>query len=177
MSIEIKINNSIIDFPTSAQSPNWAPALIEFAQNTADALDGISGEFDISPLVVDIVNTGVETAITSPSGAKLSFSTNDVRAAFIRYSIYRKDSTGYSHAETGLLSIVYNPDGTGGSKWETQREFTGNKTPEGSAGGATSGVLFRVDDSGQVYYTAVPIFSDAQYFGKLSVAAQALAQI
>ena len=176
MSIEITVNNTVIDFPASAQSPNWAPALIEFAQNTAEALDGISGEFDISPQVIDILNDGAEHGVASPSKS-LSFSTSSVRAAVIRYSVYRKDSTGYRHAETGLLSIVYNPDGTAGSKWETQREFTGNKTPEGSAGSATSGVLFRVDDSGQVYYTAVPIFSDAQYLGKLSFAAQALAQV
>lgn len=174
MSIEITVNNTVIDFPSSAQSPNWAPALIEFAQNTADALDGIAGEFDISPQVIDILNDGAEHEVASASKS-LSFSTTSVRAAFIRYSVYRANTPGYNHAETGLLSIVYNPSGSVGSKWEIQREFTGNQTPEGTAGAATSGVLFRIDDSGQVYYTAVSVTSTG-YAGKLSFAAQALAQ-
>jgi len=70
------------------------------------------------------------------------------------------------------MTVVYN---TAASSWEMQRDFTGNVTPVGGSGSTTSGITFRIDNSGQVYYTADTITS-AGYTGKLSFAAQALLQ-
>lgn len=176
MSVQINISGTIIEFPSSAQSPNWAPALIEFAQTVESALSGIVGPYDISPQVIDIVNTGLETAIQNAS-VSLSFPTSTVRAANIRYSVYRSNSVPYTHSETGLLTVVYNANAAIGYKWQIQRDFVGNITPEGTSGNGltTAGINFRIDDNGQLYYTAVSINSTG-YTGKLSFAAQALTQ-
>lgn len=173
MSIQIIINQTPIDFPSSAQSPNWAPALIEFAQNVESALSGIVGPYDISPQVIDIENDGAEHAIqVAGGGTSLSFPTSTVRAANIRYSVYRNNTALNSHAETGVLSIVYN---TQSDTWEMQREFVGNVTPVGTSGSTSSGITFRIDNNGQVYYTASTLSSPG-YTGKLSFAAQTLLQ-
>lgn len=175
MSIQIIVNNTPIDFPSSAQSPNWAPALIEFAQNVATALSGIVGPYDVAPQVVDIENDGAEHAIQTPS-VSLAFPTSIVRSANIRYSVYRNNTANESHAETGIISVVYN---TQTVSWEMQRELVGNVTPEGtygisnSSGTCISGILFRIDSNGQVLYKADTI-SPTGYTGKLSFAAQAL---
>ena len=181
MSIQIVINNTPIDFPSSAQSPNWAPALVEFAQNVATALSGIVGPYDVAPQVVDIENDGAEHAIQTPS-VSLAFPTSTVRSANIRYSIQRSFTGAIPatqvHSETGLLSVVYN---SSLGSWELQHEFVGNITPVGTYGNAnpsgtcTSGVLFRIDNNGQVYYKAATLTSSG-YTGKLSFAAQALLQ-
>jgi len=175
MSITIIVNSTPIDFPSSAQSPNWAPALIEFAQNTADALNGIVGPNDIPPQVMDILNNDNEQTVQTASRS-LAFPTDSVRAANIRYSVYRNSTTG-NHTETGLLTVVYNPNAGFNEKWEIQRDFIGNLTPEGSSGdGLTiSGINFRINDDGQVYYT-VKALTGTNYTGKLSFAAQALSQ-
>jgi hypothetical protein len=173
MSVQINISGTIIDFPSSAQSPNWAPALIEFAQTVAASLSGIVGPYDIAPQVLDIENDGDEHAVLTPS-VSLAFPTSVVRAANIRYSVYRNNTASDDHAETGLLSVVYN---TSTGTWELQREFIGNVTPQGTSGSGltTSGINFRIDNNGQIYYTAHAINSTG-YSGKLSFAAQALLQ-
>lgn len=184
MSIQINIGGTIIDFPSSAQSPNWAPALIEFAQVVEASLSGIVGPYDVAPQVIDIINDGAEHLIEVPGGgASLSFSTADVRSANIRYSIYRNTNViAERHAETGIISVVYN---TGSGKWEMQQDFVGNVTPEGTYGNqnaqnnptgtVTNGVRFRIADTGQMYYKAATLSSPG-YVGKLSFAAQALLQ-
>jgi hypothetical protein len=177
MSVQINISGTIIDFPSSAQSPNWAPALIEFAQTVAASLGGIVGPYDIAPQVVDILNDNAEHEIQTP-GVSLSFPTSTVRSATIRYSVYRNNNDTQTHAESGLLVVVYN---TESGDWEIQRDFTGNVTPEGTygnlnpAGTCTSGILFRIDSNGQMYYKAGTLNLPG-YTGKLSFAAQALLQ-
>lgn len=171
MSIQINIGGTIIDFPSSAQSPNWAPALIEFAQVVEASLSGIVGPYDIPPQVMDILNDGAEHPVQTPA-ASLAFPTATVRSANIRYSVYRNNDANETHAESGTMTVVYN---TESASWEMQRDFTGNVTPVGSAGATTSGITFRVDSSGQVYYSA-DILTSPGYVGKLSFAAQALLQ-
>lgn len=172
MSITIIVNSTPIDFPSSAQSPNWAPALIEFAQNTAAALNGIVGPYDIAPQVMDILNDGAEHAVQTPA-ASLAFPTATVRAANIRYSVYRTNTAAETHAESGMMTVVYN---TASASWEMQRDFAGNVTPVGGyPNPTTGGITFRIDSSGQVYYSA-DILSSPGYTGKLSFAAQALLQ-
>lgn len=232
MSIQININNTIIDFPSSAQSPNWAPALVEFAQNVEAALNAVGGPYDISPQVISILNDGNEHKVQTPS-TPLAFSTAAVRSASIRYSLYRKSdnvttnittiigqktatatsvddlfigakvvSTNVSgtitnivgttitldteatasgtvsgtfslnHSEAGTMVVVYN---TATSTWEMQRDFIGNVTPIGGQNSTTNGITFRIDSSGQVYYTADKM-ATAGYVGTLSFAAQALTQ-
>jgi len=177
MSVQIIVNNTVIDFPSSAQSPNWAPALVEFAQVVEASLSGIVGPYDVAPQVMDIANDGAEHTVQTPA-ASLSFPTATVRSATIRYSVYRTNTANQTHAEAGMMTVVYN---TKNLSWEMERDFTGNGTgglditPVGGAGATTSGITFRIDSTGQIYYTAATLSSPG-YVGKLSFAAQALLQ-
>jgi len=166
MSVQITIKNTPIDFPSSAQSPNWAPAIIEFAQVAADAINEAVGQANISPQVIDIINDNTTHDITTPSGVSLSFSNSLVRTANVQYSIYRNNSLNQLHVESGSITVVYN-----GTSWILQRDYTGTIFQEG--------INITIDSSGQMQYT-IPSGSQytvtTGYVGKFSFAAQALSQ-
>lgn len=115
MSVTITIKGTPIDFPSTGESPNWAPAVIEFAQAVEDAISSAVGPYDIPPQVFPLANnTNTGLDITN-----LSFPTSVVRAAFINYSIIRSGSSIKS--EVGTIFAVYN-----GSVWTLTREYTGD---------------------------------------------------
>lgn len=161
MSVQINIQGTIIEFPSSGQSPNWAPAVIEFAQAVELALSASVGPYDVSPQVIDIVNTGVATPITA-----LSFPSSVVRSVNVRYAIYRKTDTPSSQqVEAGNLTIVFD---SATSTWSIERDFTGNMD--------VIPVSFAVNQvTNTIEYTATPL-AGTNYTGKLSFAAQALLQ-
>lgn len=131
----IIITGTPIDFPNSAAAPNWAPAVIQFAELVAAALSEIVGTYDVIPqrFVIDTAPNGSDVPITN-----LSFSTTNVRGAFIQYSVYRNTSA-ITVSETGNLMIVYNPTNGTGEKWEITRDFVGD-----------ADVTFDIDDTGQI---------------------------
>ena len=49
MSTTIVIQGTVIEFPTSGESPNWAPAIVEFAEAVEAALQSVLGDFDVFP--------------------------------------------------------------------------------------------------------------------------------
>jgi hypothetical protein len=165
MSIQITIAGNVIDFPSSAQSPNWAPALIEFAQSVETALSGVVGPYDIAPTTINIVNTGIKTNILT-----LAFPTNVVRSVVVKYGFLRKtDSPSDLQYESGTLTLTSSEN-----NWEIQREFVGNTNPiESLSGTITSGLMFYIDSSGQLSYDAA-ILAGTNYQGKLTFSAQAL---
>lgn len=156
----IIIQGTPIDFPDSDQSPNWAPAVIQFAQAVEAALSIAIGTFDISPQVmnIDASNPGTNVNIHN-----LSFSTTQVRGAFIRYTVYRNTSTTTA-VEGGTIEIVYNPAGPVNNKWEISRVRTGNAF-----------IDFTVTDVGQVQFTTATL-SGINHVGRLSYEANALEQ-
>lgn len=157
----IIIRGTPIDFPDSGSSEDWSPAVIEFAQAVADALTSAVGTFDVPPQVqiIDASNPGTNVDIAS-----LNFPTSNVRAAFIRYTVFRAtDST--SVYEAGDLIIVYSPDNPVSSKWEITR---GNITGDGQ-------ITFTVTDTGQVQFSTTAI-SGLNHTGRLSFEARALEQ-
>ena len=89
MSVTITINGTPIEFPSTGESPNWAPALIEFSQAVEGAFERVGNDTDIAATVIDIpltLATGTPTIIEG-----LSFPTTKVRAAAITYSVIRQD--------------------------------------------------------------------------------------
>lgn len=156
----ITIGSTIIDFPNSGTSPNWASAVDAFAVAVEGALSGLVGPFDVPPqvLVIDSYNPG--TNINIPS---LSFSTSVVRGAFIRYTVYRSTSLTNAY-EIGELRIVYNPTGPTNNKWEVGRQFVGDGE-----------ITFTVTDVGQVQFTTTAL-SGINHTGQLTFTAQALLQ-
>ena len=155
MSQTIVIQGTPISFPTSGEPENWSQPVVDFAVAVQNALEGIVGPADVSPqvFVIDAYNPG--TNINIPN---LSFSTTTVRAAFIKYAIYRSTSSTSAY-EAGTLTIVYN---TAGGFWDMEQTFAGN--------GQFS---FSVTNTGQVQMTTNTL-AGVSHAGKLSFSATAL---
>lgn len=155
----ITIQGTLIDFPDSAQSPNWAEPIIQFAQAVEQALSSVAGPFDVPPQIF-VMTANVNTNIALPS---LAFPTSTVRAAFIRYAVFRNTTGGGAStvAEAGNMVVVYNPDSIG-AKWEITRDYVGNAE-----------VTFTITDDGQVKFSSTSI-TGSSHTGQITYTAQAL---
>lgn len=160
----INIQGTVIDFPDSAASPNWAPAVDQFAKSVEGALNSIVGPFDVAPqaLIIDAHNPGTNIPI-----AALSFPIAEVRSAFIRYAVYRTTTTDLA-GEAGELSIFYNPDGPTGNKWELSQIVNSGISGNGR-------ITFNITDVGQVQFSTTAL-SGSNHSGKLTFVAQAILQ-
>lgn len=159
MSISINIGGTIINFPSSGQSPNWSEAVIEFAQAVESALQGIVGPFDIAPQIYTMtsnVNTDIDVS-------NLAFPTSQVRGAFIRYSVFRTTTTN-TVSESGNLIVTYNPDAATNEKWAITRDFVGD-----------ADITFSITDVGQVTFSTTSL-AGASHTGAITYTAQALLQ-
>ena len=85
-----------------------------------------------------------------------------MRAAFIRYTVYRSTSVT-SGVESGTLYIVYNPEGSIGSKWEISRETVG----------AGASITFSVSDTGQIKFSTEAL-AGTNHSGLITFVAQSL---
>lgn len=155
----INIQGTIIEFPDSAQSPNWADPVIQFAEAVAAALASVAGPFDVSPQIYLMVSN-VNTNVALPN---LAFPTSNVRGARITYTVFRTTSTN-TVAEEGNIDIVYNPDGPFGNKWEISREKTGDAL-----------VTFSITDTGIVQFTSA-LLPGLNHQGNIGYTAKALLQ-
>lgn len=159
----ITISGTPIDFPDVAESPDWAEAVIDFAQAVEDALSGVAGAYDVSPQVmnIDAYNTaGVGADVTN-----LSFSTTAVRAVIINIAVYRNTATT-TVSEISVIHAVYNASNSIGQKWEITREVTGDGK-----------VTFAMSDTGQLSFViraSDGALTGASYNGLLSYSAKAL---
>lgn len=156
----ITIQGTPIDFPNSATAPNWAPAVIQFAEAVADALTSVVGTYDVSPrsLNIDVTPNGAPTDLPT-----LSFPTTQIRGAFIRYTVYR-NTTAITVSETGEMLINYNPANGIGEKWQVSRDAVGDAS-----------VDFSVTDTGQVQFT-LSALAGTNHTGTISYTSQALQQ-
>lgn len=157
----IVIAGTVIDFPNSSASPNWSPALIQFAEAVEQALSGIVGTYDISPRTFALDAVPNATATDVPS---LAFPTSEVRGAFVQYTVYRTTDSANA-AETGTLSLIYNPNMGTGLKWEMTRQCVGNGQ-----------VVFTCLDTGQVQVTLTAL-SGTGHSGRLNYTAKAIQQV
>lgn len=152
MSVTITIKGTPIDFPSSGESPNWSPAVIQFAQAVEEALLTAVGPDDVPAQVFTLTSGGPAQTITN-----LSFSTATVRAAYIKYSIILIGTSTTS--EAGNIIALYN-----GSSWNiNSRDYVGE-----------ANCTFSITSLGQV---TIQVPSVAGFVsGKLSFSAQALQQ-
>lgn len=121
MSTKITIGSTVITFPTSGTDANWAEAVDEFALAVETQLAGLSSTYDVSPTVIPIADNSTTPLLAA------TFSTASVRSFVLTYSIYRT-STAQTIVESGTFSAVNNS-----GLWTVQREFFGNKQPDGSS--------------------------------------------
>lgn len=157
---DITIQGTLIEFPDSGTDPNWAPAVIQFAEAVEAALSGVVGTYDVAPRSMIIDATPTATATDIPS---LSFSTSQIRGAFINYTVYRT-TTDTTVSEAGTLQLVYNDSSGSGLKWEISREAVGDASVE-----------FTVEDTGQVQVTLTAL-SGSDHTGQLNYSAAAMQQ-
>lgn len=159
MSVEITIQGTPVTFPTSGSSPDWAPALVQFAQLVEAALAGVAGSFDVAPQAQTIDAQNPDTAEI----ASLSFPTSDVRAAFIPYAVYR-DTATQTVTEGGELFIVYNETGPTNNKWSISQRRTGDAS-----------ITFSISDVGQVSFTTTEV-TGGTHVGVISFSGRAILQ-
>lgn len=161
MAIEIVIAGTPIPFPSTGQSPEWSEAVIAFAQAVEEALSGLVSTGDVSKQ--NFVLDSSDNPATDVTLTGLSFSTAVVRAAFIRYTVFRQTDTNSAY-EAGEMTVVYNPNNATGQKWELQREYVGDAL-----------ATFVVDDAGQFSFSLAAI-AGSNHVGQIAFTAQALAQ-
>jgi hypothetical protein len=160
MAIEIRIQGSVIEFPESSAEPNWAPAIIEFAQAVEAALNQVTGAFDVPPQIQIIDDYNTSTNVEIPN---LDFPVTDVRAVEIIYSCYRTTSAE-TVTEAGSIQMVYNPDASVNQKWQFSRESVGDAK-----------ITFNVTDAGQVRFSTEAL-TGTGHVGRLTYQAKALLQ-
>lgn len=160
MAFPLVIAGQTINFPSSADDPNWAPALIQFASVVASALQGVAGAYDVPPQIFTLDPYNPGTNISLPL---LNFPVSNVRSVIVYYSILRTTSL-VTVGDAGQLQLLYNPTNPVGSKWEIVRVGTED-------GGA--GVTFSITDSGQVQFTTNTL-SGINHVGRISFSARAL---
>lgn len=161
MPVTLTVGNTVIDFPTSGEAPNYAPPIVQFAEAVAGVINQFAGPFDVSPQVINIDTSN--PGVSNTDIDQLNFPTTQVRAAFIRYAIYRNTSTT-TLSEAGNIVIVYNPTNPVGNKWEITQTAVGDAQ-----------FLFNITDTGLFQYTASTI-GGTGYTARLSISAQALLQ-
>lgn len=158
----ITISGTPIAFPNTGASPVWSEAVIQFAEAVEEALSGLISTGDVAKqsfLLNASHNTASNVTLTG-----LSFSIAVVRAAFIRYAVYRETTDPTTAYEAGEMTIVYNAANPTNQKWELQQERVGDAS-----------ISFTIDDAGQFYFTTTSIGS-ANHSGRISFVAQSLTQ-
>jgi hypothetical protein len=158
----LTINGTVIDFPDSSASPNWAPAIIAFAEAVEGALALSGGTYDVTPQSFTIDSYNAASNIDIPA---LAFPTSAVRSAFIRYSVYRSTDSNSAY-EAGDMIIVYNANNSSGHKWALSQ---GNITGSGAQ------ITFNVTDAGQIQFSTTSI-SGSNHVGKIGFEARSLEQ-
>lgn len=159
MSVSITVQGTTIPFPSSGESPNWAPAIIEFAQAVEAALATVAGNYDIPAQVYSMISN-VNTNVSLPN---LSFPTSQVRGAIISYAVYRNTSITTA-SETGSILINYNASFASNQKWQVSRDCVSDAS-----------ITFTVTDVGQVQFSSSSL-AGSGHTGTITYQAKAILQ-
>jgi len=159
---QINIQGTVIDFPNSAASPNWAEAVDQFVKAVEQALASVVGPYDVAPqaLTIDSFNPGTNIPI-----AALSFPVSAVRSATIRYAVYRTTTTDIA-GESGEISIFYNANGPISNKWEISQRILSGIIGAGK-------ISFNITDVGQIQFSTTAL-AGSNHVGKLTFVAQSI---
>lgn len=158
MSVVINIKGTPIVFPSTGESPNWAPAMIEFAEATADAIDTAVSPYDVPATVVNIIQAQIGPTFNISS---LSFSTNVVRSVVISYSIILNKAVG-TNSESGTVYAYYDLSNT--PYWAVSRDYIGETYSD-----------IGISNNGDVQLTISTAYGYTS--GKISFSAKVLEQV
>jgi len=164
MSIQIEIQGTIVNFPSSGESPLWSTAIIQFAQLVETAVTSAVGTYDVTAQTYNIDAYDVGTNVVIPN---LVFDNTVVRSATLIISTYRTNTTGpVTLSETRTIDIVYNPANATNNKWEIAQVRTG----------ASANITFNITDAGQFRFTTTTTGAGT-HLGVLSFSGKALTQV
>lgn len=152
------INNTPYNYPTSGDEPGWGGEATGWAEGVTNVLSDLLGPNDILETAFNIANN--QTSFSDVTG--LIFNAASVRAAEIRYSIYRRSNTNPSgKTEFGILQIAYDNN-------------VGWSINQGNLLGS-AGVTFEITPAGQVRYKSTDIGA-LNYIGTMKFRAKTLQQ-
>lgn len=142
------IKGTIVNFPDSAASPNWAPGVIQAVEALTEAVNAVSGSFDVAPQVqnIDANNNSSNISLNN-----LVFPPSEVRAATVYYTVARSTTDsgppdGENLTEAGTLEISYNSSRPVNQKWELVR-----------SGQDDAKLDFTITDLGQIQFSTSPL--------------------
>lgn len=148
MAIQLIVKGTVIELPSSGQSPNWSSGIIQAIQALTAAVNAVTGTYDVAPQVqnIDANNNSTNVTITN-----LSFPISEVRSATILYAVHRitEDSgpaDGQEVAEGGTITVVYNASNPTNNKWEIIRNYAGN-----------ANITFSITDTGQLRFSTTAL--------------------
>lgn len=164
MAIQLIIKGTVVEIPSSAQGPNWSSGIIDALQALTDAVNAVTGTYDVPPQVqnIDANNSSNNVSITN-----LVFPSSEVRSATIFYSVYRMTEDSGSGdaqevAEGGLITIVYNASNSVSNKWEIVQQKAGEAE-----------IVFTVTDLGQLQFSTTAL-TGINHVGSISYRALAV---
>lgn len=156
----ITISGTPIEFPSTGNSPDWSPAVIQFAEAVESALLSAIGVADVPPQLFTLLDN-VNTNLDLPN---LSFSTTEVRSVTIDFSVRRSTLLHVTEAK-GRLNLLFDDET---DVWLVQRED--------DIGNITSEVTFNVTNQGRVQINTT-FLPGLEYQGSISYSAKALQKV
>ena len=161
MSKTLTFGSTVVEVPTSADSPNWATGVTAAFDAISETLATVSGAFDVPAQSQAIDSSNPGTPNTDVQA--LTFPVSNVRAVNISYAVFRTTSTTTAY-ETGSILAIYSPSNPIGSKWEMSQDRVGDGQ-----------ITFNFTDLGQVQYTC-GVIAGAGHTGKIILSAKAILQ-
>lgn len=164
MAIQLIVKGTVIEIPSSGQSPNWSNGIIEALQALTDAVNSVTGTYDVPP---QVQNIDANNSSTNVSISNLAFPPTEVRGATIYYSVNRKTEDsgppdGQEMSEAGSIVVVYNASNPVNNKWEIAQQKAGE-----------ANITFSINDLGQMQFSTTPL-TGINHSGKISYRAVAV---
>lgn len=164
MAITLIIKGTPCEIPESSAGPNWAPGIIDALTALTDAVNAVTGTYDVPPQVqnIDANNSSSNVDITN-----LVFPSSEVRSATIFYAVHRETEDSGSGdnqevSEGGTITIVYNNSNPTNNKWGISQIKAGE-----------ANITFAVTDLGQLQFTTTAL-TGINHVGTISFRALAV---
>jgi hypothetical protein len=148
MAITLIIKGTPVSIPASGASPNWSEGIIEALEALTDAINAVTGTYDVPP---QVQNIDANNSSNNVNVEDLVFPVSEVRSATIFYSVHRQTEDSGSGdeeevAEGGIITIVYNASNSTNNKWEIAQQKAGE-----------ANISFTVTDLGQVQFSTTAL--------------------
>lgn len=146
MSVIIDIKGTPIEFPSTGESPNWAPSVIQFAEATAEAIKSVVNAYDIPLTSIPIQSDNIDIGFFNIT--ELNFSPAVINSFILSYSLIFDGS----NCESGTIIAHYNGGEDADKKWVFSRDYVGEAQTN-----------FKITDDGQVQLDVTGTFTSGVF--------------